>query len=123
MKKVILDTSFILSAVRNKIDFFEEIKLRGIEIVIPKQAIAELIAIAGSKKKLRFREDAGLALKLLEKNNFQEIDIGKGHVDKKIINYSKENPEIAVATLDSELKNKLTNPKIVIREKKRLEVV
>ena len=42
MKKVLLDTNFILTAIRNKIDFFEEIKLIGMKIAVPKQVVAEI---------------------------------------------------------------------------------
>ena len=44
-----------------------------------------------------------------------KIDIGKGHVDKKIIQYIKDKPNIIVATLDREMKSKIQNPKMIIR--------
>ncbi len=115
MKQAILDTNFILTCAKQKIDFFEELKLLGINPVVPKQVIRE---IEGIKK-----PEAELALKILDKNNFDKIDFGKGHVDDKIVNYLKDNKEILLATLDSALKNRVTNPKIVIRGKKRLEII
>jgi rRNA-processing protein FCF1 len=115
MKQIILDTNFILTCVKQKIDFFEEISLMGIQIIIPKQVIAEI-------QRLK-TPNAQLALKLLEKNKFKKIDIGAGHVDKKIIQYLKDKPRIILATLDRELKSKVRNSKMVIRERKRLELV
>lgn len=123
MKKVLLDTNFILTCIKQKIDFFEEIKLMGIQILIPKQVINEIKKITNSKKKLHFREDANLALKFLEKNSFKEIDIKNRNVDKGLINFAKENKDAIVATLDREIKNKIQNPKLVIRGKKRLEIL
>jgi rRNA-processing protein FCF1 len=123
MKQIILDTNFILTCIKQKIDFFEEIKLMGTQIIIPKQVIDEIKKIANSKKKNYVRENAKLSLKLLGKNKFRKMDLGKGHVDKKIIDYTKNNKDIVVATLDKELKNKIKNPKLVIRGKKKLEVV
>ncbi len=123
MKQTILDTNFILICIKQKIDFFEELGLEGIQIIIPKQVIDEIKKIATSKQKLKYRENAKLALKLLEENKFKKIDLGKGHVDKRIIDYSKNNKNIVVATLDKELKNKIKNPKLVIRGKKKLEIV
>ena len=123
MKQTILDTNFILSCIKQKIDFFEDIEVEGIQIIIPKQVIDEIKKIASSKQKLKSRENAKLALRLLEKNKFKKIDLGKGHVDKRIIDYSKNNKNIIVATLDKELKNKIKNPKLVIRRKKKLEIV
>ena len=116
MKQAILDTSFILSCIRNKIDFFEELYLMGISVIIPKEVIREIEKFKDKKS------EAQTALKILEKNKFKKIELGKGHVDKKIINYPKENPDVLVATLDREIQDKISNRKIIIREKKRLDV-
>ena len=115
MKKVILDTNFIVTCVKQKIDFFEYLKFQGMEILIPKQVIKETENLKTSNAKL--------SLKILEKNQFKKIDLGKGHVDKLIINFARENPKIIVATLDRELKNKIKNNKLIIRGKKKLEVI
>lgn len=112
MKQVILDTSFIITCVRQKIDFFEEIKFMGMEILIPEEVIEEL------KKK-----QTETALKLIEKSNFKEISLGTKNVDNGIIKTAKENPEMIVATLDAEIKNSIKNNKLVIRNKKKLEVI
>jgi len=123
MKKVILDSSFILTCVKQKIDFFEEIKLMGISIIIPEQVIEEIKKVADSKKKLHFREDAKLALKIIRKNKFKKIDLKSKYVDTGLIAFSQKNKDVLIATLDSELKRKIKSNKLVIREKKRLEVL
>lgn len=115
MKQALLDTNFILTCIKQKIDFFEDLQFLGLKILIPIQVIREL---KGIKK-----PEVKLSLKLLERNNFEEIDIGKGHVDKKILEYVKNKPEILIATLDKELQKKLKNRKITIREEKKLEIV
>ncbi len=114
MREVLLDTNFIIACLKQKIDFIEEFNLLGYKVLIPEQVINELK-----------RNKQELALNFLEKqkNFFRTIDIGKGHVDKKIIQYSKKNPEIVVATLDKELKNSLKNKKAIIREKKRIIIL
>lgn len=117
MKQTILDTNFILSCIRNKIDFFEEIPLMGIGIIIPEEVILEIEKFKDKKT------EANIALILLNKNKFEKISFGKGHVDKKIINYAKENPRIIVATLDKDIKKKIPNNKLVIRNKKKLEII
>lgn len=122
MKQVILDTNFILTCVKQKIDFFKEIPERGWEILIPKQVIEEIKRVANSTKKMKFRDDAKLAQVILEKNSFQEIDIKGKYADKGIIKYAKEHPRLIVATLDKDIKNKTTNSKLVIRGKKKLEL-
>ncbi|MBU0893989.1 MAG: hypothetical protein KKF48_01605 [Nanoarchaeota archaeon] len=125
MKKVVLDTSFILSCVREKFDFIEELDFRGYTILIPKQVFAELGGILKSKQKLHFRDEARIALKILENigGNFEEIDLGIKNVDNGLIKFSEKNKDIVMATMDKELKNKIKNNKIVLRGKKKLEVV
>lgn len=126
MKKVILDTNFILSCIRHKIDFFEEISLMGIQIIIPNEVISEI-------NRFRYKKtEAGIAVNLLEnnKNLFETLELGKGHVDNKIVNFVKahdnKDQEIIVATLDREIKEKLKqkrNKLMVIRGKKTLEII
>jgi rRNA-processing protein FCF1 len=113
MKKVILDTSFIVTCVKQKIDFFEE--LLGTQILIPKQVIKELKGLDSSNSRL--------ALAILKKNKFHEIDLGKGKVDNLLINYSQDNKDVIVATLDREIKKQIKGQKMVIRGKKKLEII
>ena len=40
--EALLDSNFLLTCIKQKIDFFEEIKLMGISIIIPKQVLNEL---------------------------------------------------------------------------------
>ena len=117
MKEIILDTSFILTCIRNKIDFFEQLKLDGIRILIPKQVIKEIEGISHS------RIEAKLALKLIKINKPKIIGLPGKKTDNAIINYSKKNPNVIVATLDREIKSKVKSPKLIIRNKKKLEII
>ena len=112
MKQVILDTSFILTCVRQKIDFFERISHEGMQIIIPLQTINELKGLG-----------ADAALRIIEKSEFEEINVSGKDADAAILKIAKENPSIIVATLDKELKKKIKNPKMIIRGKKKLEIV
>ena len=123
MKHVILDTSFILSAIGDKIDFLEEISFLGLTPLLPIQVIKELKQVTKSEKKLKFKDEARLALKILEKNNIKEVDIKSNYVDKGIVNYAKENPDVIVATMDKELKYKIKNQKLIVRAGKKLEII
>ena len=122
MKQVILDTNFILACLRQKIDFFNDLKFMGLEIVIPKQVINELKKLERTAPKRHIKEDCELALKWLEKNSYETIDFGGRYVDKGIFKLTQENKNIIIATLDRELKKKIKNPKIVIKGKKKLEI-
>lgn len=116
MKTVLLDTNFILTCIRQKIDFIEEISFLGMKIAIPKQVIEEI-------KDLRFKDEAKIALKLLENLDYKKLNLGSRKVDDGIIAYASKNKQIIIATLDREIKNKTQNSKLVIRGKKKLEVI
>jgi len=122
MNQVILDTNFILTCIKQKIDFFKEIELMGSKILIPKQVIQEIKRISDSKKKFKYREEAKLALRLLEKSKFKKVDLKSKNTDNGLSKYSKEN-DVIVATLDKELKRKIKTPKLIIRGKKKLEII
>ena len=121
MKQVILDTSFILTAIKNKIDFIEEITFRGLTPMVPEQVINELKKIIESKKKLKFKDDSQLAIKILSKT--KRVDIKNDYVDEGLMDYAEQNKTAIIATMDKELKSKIQNQKLVIRSKKRLELV
>ena len=116
MTEVVLDTSFILTCVKQKIDFFEDLKFMGLKILIPKQVVREL-------KNMKASNNAQLSLQILDKNSFREIDLEIKNVDQGIISYAQKHSDVFIATLDREIKNKVNNSKIVIREKKRLEII
>ena len=115
MKTTLLDTSFILTCIRQKIDFFEELEFQGLKIIIPIQVIKELEGL--SKK-----QEAKIALQLLKKQKFTKTDLKTKNVDSGIIAYANKNKKVIIATLDKEIKDKAENQKLVIRGKKKLEI-
>ncbi len=112
MKQIIIDTSFILTAVAKKIDFFEEIEGKGLHILVPEQVIKELKGLG-----------AELALRILDKNEFEKLEISGKDADIAIINFANKNPGAIVATLDKGLQKKIRNSKMVIRGRKKLEII
>jgi len=112
MKQILLDTNFILTCIKQKIDFFEYLNLEGYSIIIPEEVIKEL-----EKLKKEF------ALKLIESSKFKKISLKGRIVDNSIIKYAKENPEIIIATLDRGIQKKIKNRKMIVRNKKQLEII
>ena len=114
MKQVLLDTNFILTGIKQKIDFFEEIPLMGIQIIIPQEVIKEL-------EKLKRIS----ALKLLEneRDKFQTISLTGKIVDNAIINYAKKNTSVIIATLDEGIQRKIRNDKMIIVDRRKLEII
>lgn len=95
----------------------------GILPVIPQQVIKELKAIKDSKKKLKFRQESELSLTLLEKNKFKKINLDSKKTDSGIIKFANQNPEVLVATLDKGIQDKIRNKKIILRGRRKLEIV
>jgi len=122
MKHAVLDTNFVLSCIRKKIDFFEKIPLMGMKIIIPIQVIDEIRKISRMGKG-KFKDDAKLALTLMEKNRFNRIDLHTRNVDNGLISLAKKNKNYIIGTLDTEIKNRTQSSVLVIRGEKRLEVI
>ena len=123
MKKVVLDTSFILTAVRQKIDFFYELETTGFKILIPDLVLREIETISKSNKNSSRGENAKLAMKIIKKGKYEKIKLPGKKVDESIIRLAKSDSEVVVATLDREIKNKIKNSKLVIRQRKRIEII
>ena len=121
--QVLVDTNFIINCVRNKIDFFDEIRSIGLKVILPQEIIKELEKIANSKKKLHFRRDAEIALKLIKMNKHEEINLERKNVDLGIIHFANKNKGTIVATFDKELSQKLNGNKMIVRNKKNLEII
>ena len=121
LMEIILDTSFILTCIKEKIDFLDAERFG--KLLIPKHVIDELENLK-EKKKGRERERAELALAILKKSGLKEIDLEKNFVDAGIIKYVQDKKDIAVATLDRELKKKIKGKTrfLVIKDRKKLEI-
>ena len=112
MKSILLDTSFIIAAVAKKIDFFEMLEAEGFNVLIPQQVINELEGLGEN-----------LALNILEKEKFDLVSIPGKDADAAIVNFAKKDPKAVVATLDKGLQKRVKNSKIIIRGRKKLEIL
>ena len=125
--EVVLDTNFILTCVKQKIDFVEiagQVIDGEIKWVVPQQVLNELgnlkdrDGMKGSDK-----DAAALAFEILQRLDASVVDLGKNpNVDIGIVNYVLGSDKV-VATLDKGLKNRLDNKILTIRGKDWLELV
>ena len=116
MKTIILDTNFIISALKNKINLnLDKIISSNYQLKIIDKTINEL-------EKLN-NKDSKLAIKIIEKNKIKKIKTKEKDVDWAIIKNSNKNT--IVATLDKKLKQKLKSkniPIITIRQKRYFKI-
>jgi rRNA-processing protein FCF1 len=123
MAEIIVDTNFLITCVKQKIDFFEFAKLNGFKVIIPEQVITELSKIISSKQKKSVRDNASLSLKMINLIPHKKINLETRYVDLGIINYLKKNPKTVVATLDREIQKKNSGNTLIIRGLKKLEII
>jgi rRNA-processing protein FCF1 len=121
MKTALLDTNFILSCLKKKIDFFDEIELMGIKIIIPEEVVKEIKNLSEEGNKTT-QGEAKTALAFLKKNKFEDIKLGTKNVDNGIVKFAKENKELIIGTLDKGIKDRIQNQILGIRGDKGLEI-
>jgi uncharacterized protein len=132
MKKIIIDTNFLVSAIRFNIDIFSEIERISnfnYQIYVVDETISELEKIT-EKEKLKDRKAAKIALEIIKKGKIKIIKtVSKNkrikNVDLLILELI-ENGSFIVATQDKELKRQIKKkqvPLIVLRQQKYLKMV
>ena len=126
MKKIILDTNFLLIPIQFKVDIFSELKRIcdfNYELFIFKSSVDELkniIRVQSGKSK----KAAQFALKLIRLKNIKIIESGEKDVDSLIL--KNINHTMVTATQDMLLKNKLLekgHSVIILRQKKYLQLI
>jgi hypothetical protein len=137
IKKIILDTNFLMAPFQFKIDIFAELKrlmYEPFKVYILKETIEELGYII-EKQRAKNKEFAKLAKQYVKIMNIEIIDITK-QKDLYITNISKSNrvddilvgmaeAGYIIATADAELKKRLKekgNKSIILRSKSHLEI-
>ena len=114
MKKVLVDTNFLVVCVKKKIDFFEFCELNGFSIIIPHEVLREIDRLIVSGKSA-LANPLKAAKKIIEKEKYENISIKGKYVDSGIRNYLKKNPEVFLATIDEKLQKSVKNKLIKIR--------
>jgi len=112
--EVILDTNFIISCVKRKIDFIDRLRGEGFKVLVPKEVIDEL-------KDLRlnvFHDDRvaiDFALEILNSKDIKKIKLGHKQVDESLIEMG--NKGAYIATLDRAIRHSVPN-KVLISDAK-----
>lgn len=119
---VLLDTNFILTCVKQRIDLFGQLrdKFPGDKVFIPAGVVKELARLGKDKElKMYEREAADLAVQLLDGEKIIILDL-EGNVDDSIVGYALKN-NVFVASLDRGIKNRLKSSKfLTIRQGRRI---
>ena len=107
--EAILDSSFIISCFRRKIDFFGRLREEGFSVKVPKEVMQELKDL--KKKATGSREDRfilDMALKMIGDNKeIKMIRLGNKGVDAGLIEWGKKG--VYIASLDAVVKRSVPN--------------
>ena len=104
--EVLLDSNFIISCVKRKIDFLSQLEDMGFRIIVPREVLQEM-------KDLRLKLPHGdksaidLGLQLIEKRKVKKVGIGTGKIDVHLIKMGQKGAYIA--TLDNAIKRAVPN--------------
>ena len=118
--EVLLDSSFIISCVKNKIDFISELEGMGFKVLLPKEVFQEVKYLSLHSAR-ETRVACLLALEMFEKRKVKSVALGDRRTpDEGLIEMGKKGAYIA--TLDAVIKRSVPN-KVVIEESSKSLVV
>lgn len=125
--RILLDTNFIITCIKQKIDFDDianNMIDEQIEWIVPQQVLNEL---GNLKDRIGMTRDdkaaAELSFEYLQTINPTIIELENSrNVDIGIVNYIY-GADIILATLDRGLKDRIKNKILTIRNKKTLEII
>ena len=117
--EVILDTNFIVSCIRKKIDFLEQLREQGFKVIVLREVLQELKDILrrdGSSREDRLA--VNVALELLFGKRVKHMTIGQGKVDDELIRLG--NMGYYIATLDRVIKRQVPSRVVIFDAQKRV---
>ena len=122
---VLLDTNFIISCIRKKIDFIDQLEDLGFKVILPREVLEELKDLRKSPKQSRLdRAAINVAFEMFEKRKVKKVSLGKSlqnkHVDEALIAKGKQG--YYIATLDSAVKRAVPNKVVIYNARKRVGI-
>lgn len=114
--EVLLDSSFIVSCIRKRIDFLDQLESQGFRIKVPREVLQEMKDL---KLKPKTSHDDRIAIdiafQMFDDKKIKKMKVGNTNVDKGLIEKGQDG--YYIATLDKEIKHSVPN-KIVIKSAK-----
>ena len=111
--EVLLDSSFIISCVKKKIDFISELEGMGFKILLPKEVFEEIKDLSLHSAR-ETRVACIIALEMFERKKTKNVTLGDRRTpDEGLIEMGKKGAYIA--TLDAVIKKSVPN-KVVISD-------
>ena len=109
--EAILDSSFIISCMKKKVDFISQLEDQGFRVMLPREVFQELKDL---RFKVRHAERAAIdaAFDLFILRNVKKMTLGHKIVDRGLIAKGKSGAYIA--TLDAAIKREVPNRIVLV---------
>lgn len=117
--EVILDTNFIISCIKKRIDFISQLEEQGFSIRVPLEVFHELKDLRNSVSHAD-RGAIDVALDMFSSKKVKKIKLGHNKVDVGLIEKGKKG--IHIATLDREIKRLVPNVVVIFDAQSRVGV-
>ncbi|MEK6793073.1 MAG: hypothetical protein AABX96_01785 [Nanoarchaeota archaeon] len=119
--QVLLDSSFIISCVRDRIDFISQLEEQGFTPVVPREVLQEMKDLRTSNRASHEdRAAVDVALEMIEQKGVKKNSLGKGRVDDFLIRRGQEG--IFIATLDKGIKKRIPKKIVIFKAQNRVGV-
>lgn len=116
-----MDSSFIISCIRSRIDFISQLEEQGFTPIVPREVLQEMKDLKMSNRSSREdRIAVDVAFEILEKKDVKKISSGQGKVDEFLIKKGLEGAFIA--TLDNGIKRKVPKKIVIFKAQNRVGV-
>jgi rRNA-processing protein FCF1 len=116
---VLLDGSFMLNAMKLKIDFLNQLSEMGFTVKVPREVLQELKDLRVDSK-MDTRAAIDQIFELIEKRKVKKLGLGAGAVDAQLIKLGKAGAYIA--TMDAALRRVVPNKVILSTTTKQITV-
>lgn len=119
--EVLLDTSFIISCIRENIDFISQLEEKGFKMVVPREVVEELKDLNKSENQSHSNRIAtNLALEMINSKKLKKVSLGNKRVDFSLIEKGKQG--FYIATLDAAIKRQVPNKIVILRAQKSIGI-
>ncbi len=117
--EVLLDSSFIVSCIKKKIDFLAQLEEQGFKVLLPREVLQELKDLR-QKCPTEERKAIDLAFQIFEKKDIKRISLGKHSVDQGLIEKGRDG--YYIATIDRGIKTEIKNKVIIFSAQNRIGI-
>lgn len=119
--EVFLDSSFIISCIRERIDFLTQLEEQGFKVLVPLEVLQEMKDLRNKNKTSHEdRVAIDVAMEMIENRKVKKTRLTGGSVDDGLIKKGKEG--YYIATLDSGIKHEVPKKVVLFRAQGKVGV-